>query len=840
MGNRFYDVETAHETTFEWLLGKQDDNRPDHHSPQRNAFKREARESFTNWLQYDSGIFHISGKPGAGKSTLMKFLCKNQLTGRYLENWSNDKTLVLAKSFFWRLGTDSQKSLNGLIRTLLYEVLSAAPSLVATAFPSIWAKADIYSNNQMSLGPEEIEQAFDNLLTNQVTFEERKIVFFIDGLDEYQGRHSELVKKFFSWTSSNQENLKICVASREWNEFTIGFAKCPKLRIHECTQEDITTFVSHRMKMCSEEFDPVNQDSLGFIVEKITSKAEGVFLWVRLALNATEGGILNGDSISDLEAKIDAFPSELNDLYQHLFDSIHVSDRRKVFETLRMASYMGPGRALRLLLFWFLNEAIIDPDFAIKMPITDASEEDLTKVLRTTQRQIYGRCKGFLDVYPLTPPGSKPGRTAAPLPSDGRVSFMHSTAYEFLNQSHIKQGIDHVVGHVDVFHRICQSFLASVKFANEAWYFHHHADNADSSFNRELGHLLQLVAGKEMASALDIGTRQRYTQFLKFLDELEIVTAERLSSRLTYKYVICYCAKFMTPVDYVEDGYVHTSPQTHIQSLTTVYLLHEYLRGKEMAYLKSMSSGSNTVIKDDTINDLALIFFSSHQSPLLTHYDRLCEMLELCFSRGVSPNYICQYEGLVFFDYMLLMFIFRAKRFYYDGDFINHYSQTIHPIRLLELCLRYRAKSQLRLRFGPIYQHKWSSEVLVKVEPDLGPAYRDKIDSVQDIESKFFTTSTSRIALFAKQRGWVLTLYDLLEVWAPDDYEMLQSLLDRNNDPDVASNLIAHSPKRSSFSEDKLKRPWRTIELREDLYCWENLNVIHDIKKDYERLRENL
>ncbi|XXH01995.1 hypothetical protein Hte_008359 [Hypoxylon texense] len=397
IGNRFHDVETAHETTFEWLLKEQGDAHSDSSTLERNTFRSEARERFTHWLQNGDGIFHISGKPGAGKSTLMKFLCKSPLTRRYLESWSKGKSLVFAKTFFWRLGNENQKSLSGLISTLLHEILSADPSLIPVALPLHWGRVQ-FVNPMTTIELDEIEQAFDNLLRNRATFEEHKIVFFIDGLDEYQGRHTALVKKLFSWTSLNPENLKICVASREWNEFTIGFVECPKLRIHECTHEDITTFVSHQMKTCSENLDPVNQDSLGLLVEKISSKAEGVFLWVRLALNATEDGILNGDGVSDLEAKIDAFPNELRALYQHLFDSIHVSDRRKVFETLRMSSHMTDGVKLRLLHFWFLNEAIAEPDFAIKMPITEASEECLAKTLKTTQRQIYGRCKGLLEL----------------------------------------------------------------------------------------------------------------------------------------------------------------------------------------------------------------------------------------------------------------------------------------------------------------------------------------------------------------------------------------------------------------------------------------------------------
>ncbi|KAI1770162.1 hypothetical protein F4818DRAFT_276901 [Hypoxylon cercidicola] len=827
MGNRFHDVEDAHEKTFEWLLEEHGHNHPDDSTSQENTFRLEARERFTDWLQHRGGIFHISGKPGAGKSTLMKFLCKNQLARRYLENWSSGKALVFAKTFFWRLGNDSQKSLTGLIRTLLYETLSAAPALIPIIFPTHWGRVGGLLNSMTTLELDEIEQAFDNLLTNQITFEKHKIVFFIDGLDEYKGHHTGLVRKLFSWTSSNPDNLKICVASREWTQFTVGFERCPKLRIHKCTHEDISAFVNHRIKQCSENFRPAIHDSLGFLVEKITSKAEGVFIWVRLALNATEDGILNGDSVSDLEAKIDAFPSELGDLYQHLFDSIHVSDRQKAFETLRMVSYVpGSDSGLRLLQFWFLNKVIVDPDFAIKMPVTETSEENLTEILKTAQRQIYGRCKGLLEVRPLKlslnsiSSSRKFDDTFPPSRRDGEVRFMHSTAYEFLKQSQIDQAIDKVVGHVDIFHRICHTFLASLKFANEAWYFHHHVEKNDSPFNYELCRLLDFAIGTERVFSHDISPNQRQIHFLNFLDEVEVVTMARLSSSSTYRY---HVDRQIGNRNTDGTKYVYTSPQTHIQSLATSHLIHEFLRRKDMAYLKSISSGSNPpFIRYNAVNDLALILLSKRiggYGTLKLRYDRLCDMLEMCFSRGISPNYVGQFTESIL-DYMILMFIFPMDRFNYDNDTEVPYAQPMYPVRLLELCLRYGARSQLRLRFGPIYQHKLSNVVIVEVKPDLGPTYRDKPKLVWSPEKTSHTAITSPISVFAKKRGWTVTLRDLIELWAPDDHEILQSLLDRNNRGDATTDVDAQWPVTLSYSEDELKKSLRTIELREDLYLW--------------------
>ena len=47
-----------------------------------------ARKAFVTWLLHGDGIFHISGKLGSGKSTLMKFLCHHELTKKLLQQWA--------------------------------------------------------------------------------------------------------------------------------------------------------------------------------------------------------------------------------------------------------------------------------------------------------------------------------------------------------------------------------------------------------------------------------------------------------------------------------------------------------------------------------------------------------------------------------------------------------------------------------------------------------------------------------------------------------------------------------------------------------------------------------
>ena len=60
---RFSDIDSRHESipkehskTFSWI------------------FDETASVKFVQWLKYEDGFYWVSGKPGSGKSTLMKFV----------------------------------------------------------------------------------------------------------------------------------------------------------------------------------------------------------------------------------------------------------------------------------------------------------------------------------------------------------------------------------------------------------------------------------------------------------------------------------------------------------------------------------------------------------------------------------------------------------------------------------------------------------------------------------------------------------------------------------------------------------------------------------------------
>ena len=132
MTNRYEEIQEAHSKTFEWIF--------------RRAEQSDLPwNDFSKWLRQDANIYWINGKAGSGKSTLMKYIYDSRHTAEYLREWGCKRLSItsqccIASFFFWNSGTDMQKSQQGLLRSLLFQVLGHNPNLIPLVLPAQWAE----------------------------------------------------------------------------------------------------------------------------------------------------------------------------------------------------------------------------------------------------------------------------------------------------------------------------------------------------------------------------------------------------------------------------------------------------------------------------------------------------------------------------------------------------------------------------------------------------------------------------------------------------------------------------------------------------------------------------
>jgi hypothetical protein len=92
MDDRKERIMEAHQKTFEWIYSEP-------------KIKTRRWASFIEWLETGSSLYWITGQAGSGKSTLMKYLCRDTRTFSLLNSWSSQHSLVTAAFFFWNSGT---------------------------------------------------------------------------------------------------------------------------------------------------------------------------------------------------------------------------------------------------------------------------------------------------------------------------------------------------------------------------------------------------------------------------------------------------------------------------------------------------------------------------------------------------------------------------------------------------------------------------------------------------------------------------------------------------------------------------------------------------------------
>jgi hypothetical protein len=400
-------IHDAHPNTFTWILSDQ----------------------FTRWIQSSEPIFWISGKPGSGKSTLMKFLADNPRTSQWLRQSSKEQKQVVASYYFWVNGTDIQRSQEGLLRALLYDLLRQCPEYIPHVVSEPWKVQQKTQASDVRLPylwmRSELLSAFQRLTTLNASG--TRFCIFVDGLDEYQGDHDELIEMI---CNLSRTNVKLCVASRPWNVFEEAFGKSLEFKIYlqDFNKADIRLYVKEKLidRTDWQVLEEKDKRAAHDIVEEIVDKSKGVFLWVYLVVRSMVEGVRNRDRLSQLQKRLRDFPNDLEEFFRHIFESLDPTYHTQTAKAFQVA--LAAHQPLPLISYWFLDEEEDSPRPNISTAVHAISLEELDH--RTTEMQVRlnGRCKGLLEFT-----------TSSSGADIFVVDFLHRTVKDFLLTSEMQR-----------------------------------------------------------------------------------------------------------------------------------------------------------------------------------------------------------------------------------------------------------------------------------------------------------------------------------------------------------------------------------------------------------------
>ncbi|KAI6754905.1 hypothetical protein HG530_012657 [Fusarium avenaceum] len=264
----------------------------------------------------NQGLLWLRGKPGSGKSTLMKEAFR-RASLRQAKASSPEQT---AAFFFNGKGNELEHSVAGLFRSLLYQLLHKDLSSLHN-FRTYWAEKFNREAGLTSDPPSwteaELKTAFESVIMRQVG---KKMFIFIDAIDECDSNRVRHITYFWRKITKSAYaaciDLNVCLSSRHFPSVTIS--DCSEIIMEQCNSRDIATYLSQRF-----EVGPANQEvQWQNLQDKIMEMSAGVFLWVVLVVDDLLQSWDEGRSVAYLTNRVERVPQGLEKLFSQMFSKL--------------------------------------------------------------------------------------------------------------------------------------------------------------------------------------------------------------------------------------------------------------------------------------------------------------------------------------------------------------------------------------------------------------------------------------------------------------------------------------------------------------------------------------
>lgn len=287
MNSRMQNVRTAIPGTCSWIL--------------RHPYYQE----WAVWSDTTDhrGILWIRGKPGAGKTTLMKYLFEwtkqnrlEEVSVQYFSNARSSSTL--------------NKSCLGLYRSILHQLLSSLPTSPELITPFFTKELDL---DVEEWTVRELRQTLINILLNRQCPE---VNIFIDALDE--GADMDDIRQMVAdldgllahSSPTPKKGLRICLASRHYPHIYTPNSLVVVLEDQEGHAGDMKMYTETMLR--GRRGDP----EMDILREEVCRKSGGLFLWVVLVVARLNNAYDDGQSITTLVRMIQELPADLYTLQQ--------------------------------------------------------------------------------------------------------------------------------------------------------------------------------------------------------------------------------------------------------------------------------------------------------------------------------------------------------------------------------------------------------------------------------------------------------------------------------------------------------------------------------------------
>ncbi|TAQ83163.1 hypothetical protein B7494_g8512 [Chlorociboria aeruginascens] len=256
-------------------------------------------DAYQRWIDNQHGLLWVKGKPGSGKSTLMKRIYKENTTQA---DCAPARVVFRAhyqeKLAYGRHGKD-------------------------------WDWHDM-----------KLRQVLKSALV--VAAKSHTISIFIDALDEAGESEAEPIVTYVCEVheelQSSAGQTRICFSCRHYPILSrnIGFEVC----MENQNEEDISGCVRRELSEKIQKHQRLSwADDLKELQDEIASRADGVFLWATLTVPLVAKEYNKGKGLKDVQKKLRKAPRDLVSIYEHILTTlIDVEDREESMHLMQWIS----------------------------------------------------------------------------------------------------------------------------------------------------------------------------------------------------------------------------------------------------------------------------------------------------------------------------------------------------------------------------------------------------------------------------------------------------------------------------------------------------------------------
>lgn len=378
INSRLNDVSEPNTKTFGWIF----DDKIKH-----------SWDSFNDWLQQGQKIYWINGKAGSGKSTLMKFIVEEERTNQALKIWSAEKPCIVLSFYFWLSGSKLQRSMKGLLCSLLHQICLKNKNVLERVYISGEAMTRKRTTSDWSL--KELRDLLNSVI--ELTAHEGNICIFLDGVDEFDQDENVLDLLGIIEGLLKFRGVKFCVSSRPEVYLEKRLSQYSKLRLQDLTANDLKLCVEDALDHARKEFRPVNisEKEIDRFTSLMTEKADGVFLWIYFAMQSLRKGMENEDNFQILLDRLGELPKGMERLYEEMWRRLNGDERRYREEASLYFSY---HEFFPLPLFEMM---VITDDDVRDEYLSNLKIQDFTIIAgkcEALKTRILTRCAGLIEV----------------------------------------------------------------------------------------------------------------------------------------------------------------------------------------------------------------------------------------------------------------------------------------------------------------------------------------------------------------------------------------------------------------------------------------------------------